>query len=256
MDKTALVTGGTRGIGLGIALELSRMGYALVVNGVRKESEVLQALEKIGLAGTRVRYIRGDLSSAKERIKLVEQAIGMTGQLNLLVNNAGVAPAVRKDLLETSEESFDRVIGINLKGAFFLTQLIARHMVEMKKADHGFDASIINISSVSSTMASTRRGEYCISKAGLSMSTRLWAVRLGEFEIPVYEIQPGIIETDMTGPVKKKYTRLIQEGLSVQKRWGTPEDVGKAVGALAAGLLPYSTGQVIMVDGGLTIHRL
>lgn len=256
MDRTALVTGGTRGIGLGIAVELSKMGYAMVVNGVREETEVLQALDQIRQAGGRVRYVRGDLSNANERKKLAVDALGMTGQLNLLVNNAGVAPAVRTDLLETTEESFDRVLGINLRGAFFLTQLIARHMIEMKKADPGCEASIINISSVSATVASTQRGEYCISKAGMSMSTRLWAVRLGEFGIPVYEIQPGIIETDMTGPVKEKYTRLIGEGLCVQKRWGTPGDVGKTVAALAAGAMPYSTGQVIMVDGGLTIPRL
>jgi NAD(P)-dependent dehydrogenase (short-subunit alcohol dehydrogenase family) len=256
MKKTALVTGGSRGIGLGIALQLAARGYSLVVNGVREEREAAKTMERLQATGTRVEYIQGDISRQEEREKLSQHAIRLLGHVNLLVNNAGVAPAERKDLLETTPESYDRVMGINLKGAFFLTQAIAGHMIEKKTADPQFHASIINISSISATVASANRGEYCISKAGLSMATRLWAVKLGEYGIPVYEVQPGIIETDMTEAVKEKYNELIGDGLCIQRRWGTPEDVGKAVAALAEGALSYSTGQVIMVDGGMTIPRL
>jgi 3-oxoacyl-[acyl-carrier protein] reductase len=172
------------------------------------------------------------------------------------VNNAGIAPKERKDVLETTEASFDDVLSTNLKGNYFLTQLAANWMIEQKKSDAGFMGSIINVSSISATVASVNRGEYCISKAGLSMSTQLFAVRLGEFDIPVYEVRPGIISTDMTSGVKAKYDKLISEGLTVQNRWGFPDDVGRAVASLASGNFPYSTGSVIMVDGGLTIPRL
>jgi NAD(P)-dependent dehydrogenase (short-subunit alcohol dehydrogenase family) len=256
MNKTALVSGGSRGIGLGISMELARTGYDLVVNGVREEKEVKGPLGQLSSLGTEVHYVKGDLSDTLERQELYEKAVSLLGHLNLLVNNAGVAPLVRSDILETSEESYDRVMGINLKGAFFLTQKVAGHMISQKKADPGYQALIINISSVSATVASTNRGEYCISKAGLSMVTRLWAVRLGEYGIPVFEIQPGIIETDMTGAVKERYTKQINDGLCLQKRWGTPEDVGKVVVAMASGTMSYSTGQVVMVDGGMTIPRL
>ena len=177
------------------------------------------------------------------------------GKLHLLVNNAGIAPKERRDILDMSEESFDQVLTINLKSAFFLAQQAANWMIEQKKADNEFAGCIINISSISATVASVNRGEYCISKAGLSMVTQLFAVRLGEFDIPVYEVRPGIISTDMTAGVKEKYNGLINEGLCVQKRWGYPEDVGKAVSALALGNFLYSTGQVIIVDGGLTLLR-
>jgi 3-oxoacyl-[acyl-carrier protein] reductase len=256
MKKTALVTGGSRGIGLGISMELARAGYDLVVNGVREEKEVRVHLGQLTSLGTEVHYVQGDLSVAGERQNLYQKAVSLLGHLNILVNNAGVAPLVRSDILETSEESYDRVMGINLKAAFFLTQKVAGHMISQKKTDPGYQASIINISSVSATMASTNRGEYCISKSGLSMVTRLWAVRLGEFGIPVFEIQPGIIETDMTAAVRERYTKQIDEDLCIQKRWGTPEDVGKVVVAMAAGSMSYSTGQVVMVDGGMTIPRL
>lgn len=176
--------------------------------------------------------------------------------MNVLVNNAGVAPKERKDVLETTEESFDWVLDINLKGSYFLTQLAANWLVAQKKSDTDFKGSIINISSVSATTVSVNRGEYCISKAGISMVTQLFAVRLGDFDIPVYEIRPGIIKTDMTAGVQAKYDALFEEGIAVQKRWGTPEDIGKAVASLANGDFPYSTGQVIVVDGGLNINRL
>ncbi len=172
------------------------------------------------------------------------------------MNNAGVAPKERRDILEATEESFDQVISTNLKGTYFLTQLAANWMIQQKQRDPDFTGSIINVSSISATVASVNRGEYCVSKAGLSMATQLFAVRLGEFDIPVYEVRPGVIDTDMTSGAKAKYDKLIAEGLCVQQRWGYPEDVGKAVAALALGNFPYSTGQVIMVDGGLTIPRL
>ena len=178
------------------------------------------------------------------------------GRLNVLVNNAGVAPLVRADILDATEESFERVLRINLQGPYFLTQATARWFIEQKQADPGFRGCVVNVSSISATVASPTRGEYCISKAGLSMSTLLWAVRLAEFGIPVYEVRPGVTATDMTTAVKEKYDRLIAQGLCLQARWGTPEDVGKAVTMLARGDLPYSTGQVVMVDGGLTVQRL
>ncbi len=174
----------------------------------------------------------------------------------MLVNNAGVAPSTRADILEATEESFDRVLSINLRGPYFLTQACANWMVQQKQADAAFRGCIVNISSISASVASVNRGDYCISKAGVSMATQLWAARLGEFDIPVYEVRPGIIKTDMTAAVQSKYDRLLAEGLAVQRRWGTPEDVGRAVAALVRGDFPYSTAQVVMVDGGLTLPRL
>jgi NAD(P)-dependent dehydrogenase (short-subunit alcohol dehydrogenase family) len=256
MERRALVTGGTRGIGLGIATELARSGFTIAVNGVREESEVSESLNLLRSFGQGIYYIRGDISIEEERRAIYEKTIRALGRINILVNNAGVAPLERKDLLRTSSESYDRVMDINLKGPFFLTQMVARHMVEIKMVDPGFDAFIINISSISASVASVNRGEYCISKAGISMASRLWASRLGEFNIPVYEVQPGIIDTDMTKAVKESYLKLIEDGLSIQRRIGTPEDVGRVVAALARGELPYSSGQVIRVDGGLTIPRL
>jgi NAD(P)-dependent dehydrogenase (short-subunit alcohol dehydrogenase family) len=179
------------------------------------------------------------------------------GRLNVLVNNAGVAPKVRADILEASEESFDRLIGINLKGPYFLTQAVANWMVEQKQADAEFGGCIINISSISATVASPSRGDYCISKAGISMATQLYAARMGEYDIPVYEIRPGIIKTDMTAAVTEKYDKLIFEGdILPQSRWGVPEDIGKAAAMLSRGDLAYSTGQVVMVDGGFSVQRL
>jgi NAD(P)-dependent dehydrogenase (short-subunit alcohol dehydrogenase family) len=178
------------------------------------------------------------------------------GRLNWLVNNAGVAPKERLDILETTQESYDRVVNTNLRGAFFLSQLAANWLVEQKQADTAFAGGIINVSSISATVVSVNRGEYCIAKAGLSMVTQLFAARLGEYDLPVYEIRPGVTKTDMTAGVTEKYDKLIADGLCVTPRWGFPEDIGKAVGALARGDFMYSTGQVIMVDGGLTIPRL
>jgi NAD(P)-dependent dehydrogenase (short-subunit alcohol dehydrogenase family) len=178
------------------------------------------------------------------------------GRLHVLINNAGVAPTVRADILEATEESFERVVRINLQGPYFLTQAAANWMVEQHSRDGTFEGCIVNISSISATVASPNRGEYCISKAGVSMATKLWAARLGEYGIPVYEVRPGIIRTDMTRAVQAKYDRLIAEGLTVQARWGLPQDVGRAVAMLVRGDLPYATGQVVVVDGGLTLQRL
>src|SRR5690606_9015262 len=213
-------------------------------------------LSSLRTNGVEVHYCKCDLSRPSERAEMLDFIASRFGRLDILVNNAGVAPLERKDILEATEESFERVMQINLRGPYFLTQSVARWMIEQKEKFPERSPCIINITSVSSTVASISRGEYCISKAGLSMSTKLWAVRLAEYEIPVYEVRPGIIRTDMTSGVVEKYDRLIEQGLLLQSRWGLPEDVGKAVAMLVRGSLSYSTGQVIMVDGGMTIDRL
>lgn len=256
MKRVALITGGSRGIGYGISKHLAENGFDIAVNGVRGEEAVTGILQELRKTGADVLYCQGDVSLTEDRKKIIGQVKKHFGKLNVLVNNAGVAPKERKDILETSEESFDRLIATNLKSAYFLTQLAANWMIEQKKADTSFASCIINVSSISATVASVNRGEYCVSKAGLSMVTQLFAVRLGESGIPVYEVRPGIIYTDMTAGVKEKYDKLIGEGLTVQNRWGYPDDVGKAVASLALGNFPYSTGQVIMIDGGLTLSRL
>jgi len=256
MKSVALITGGSRGIGFGIAEQLARNGLDLAINGTRSSNEVEEAVKKLKNFGNDVIYCQGNIAESADREKIINQVKDHYGKLHILVNNAGVAPKERKDILEASEESFDHVIFTNLKGTYFLMQKAANWMIEQKKKDVGFKGCIINITSISSTVASVNRGEYCISKAGLSMATQLFAVRLGEFDIPVFEIRPGIIQTDMTSGVKEKYDKLIEEGLCIQKRWGLPEDVGKCVASLVKGDFNYSTGQVIMVDGGLTIPRL
>jgi NAD(P)-dependent dehydrogenase (short-subunit alcohol dehydrogenase family) len=256
MKRIALITGGSRGIGFGIAKHLAENGFDIAINGVREETDVTDSLIELRATGADVIYCQGDVSSTADRKIILQKVKDYFGKLHVLVNNAGVAPKERKDILETTEESFDRLIATNLKSTYFLTQDVANWMIAQKKAGTSFQSCIINISSVSATVASVNRGEYCVSKAGISMVTQLFAVRLGEFDIPVYEVRPGVIYTDMTAGVKEKYDKLIGEGLCVQKRWGYPEDVGKAVSALAVGNFPYSTGQVIMVDGGLTLPRL
>ncbi|WP_018612650.1 3-ketoacyl-ACP reductase [Segetibacter koreensis] len=256
MNKVALITGGSRGIGFGIATELAKAGFDLAINGMRPANDVEDAISKLKAFGNDVIYCQANIAAPGDRDVMLEQIDNHYGKLNVLVNNAGVAPKERRDILEATEESFDHVVFTNLKGPYFLTQKVANLMVEQKKNDRAFSASIINISSISSTVVSVNRGEYCISKAGISMATQLFAARLGEFNIPVYEVRPGVIRTDMTAGVQEKYNKLIEEGLFVQKRWGEPEDVGKVVASLAKGDFLYSTGQVIMVDGGMTIPRL
>ena len=204
----------------------------------------------------RAEYVAADVSSRGDRQRLLETIEKHFDKLNVLVNNAGIAPRVRADVLDASEESFDEVISVNLKGPYFLTQAVARWMIRQRQADPFFRGCIINIGSISATVASLPRGEYCISKAGIAMATRLWAVRLAEFGIGVYEIRPGIIATDMTAAVKSKYDALIAGGLLLEKRWGTPDDVGRAAAMLARGDLPYASGSVLVLDGGLTLPRL
>ena len=256
MKKVALVTGAARGIGLGIATSLAVDGCIIAVCDIHEEAAVGDALAGLRSHGTDVLYCRADVTDPAARGAMLADIRKRFGQLNVLVNNAGVAPNVRADLLDASEESYERVMKINLQGPYFLTQAAARWMVEQKKASGDFEGCIVNISSTSSTVASPSRGEYCISKAGVSMATKLWAARLGEFGIPVYEVRPGIIKTDMTAVVSEKYDKLIAEGLLIQPRWGLPQDIGEAVAMLVRKDLPYSTGQVIMVDGGMTIQRL
>ncbi|MCB0607307.1 MAG: 3-ketoacyl-ACP reductase [Lewinellaceae bacterium] len=255
-NKTALITGGSRGIGLGIARRLASEGWNLAINGMRPEPEVAETMSELKATGIETLYCRGDIGNPDDRAAVIHRVMDRFGRLNALVNNAGVAPKQRLDLLETTEDSFDRVLNINLKGAFFLSQSAANIMAEAKRRDKTFEAYIVNVSSVSATVASVNRGEYCISKAGLAMVTQLFAARLGEFDIPVYEVRPGVISTDMTSGVREKYDRLIADGLSVQQRWGEPGDVGKAVAALLRGDFLFSTGQIIMVDGGMTLQRL
>ena len=256
-SRIALVTGGSRGIGYGIAQKLAAEKWDLIINGVRPEDAVAVPLAALRAHGVRVGYARGDIGSVEGRAAILAATKAFSGgTINLLVNNAGVAPQVRADLLETTEESYDHIVNTNLKGVFFLTQAFARDMVAAKKADPAFPAAIINLTSISSTVVSISRSEYCIAKAGLSMLTQLFAARLGSDGIAVYEVRPGIIKTDMTAGVTGKYDALIAGGLCVQPRWGYPEDIGKAVAALARGDFPFSTGQVVMVDGGLTIPRL
>lgn len=256
MSKIALITGGTRGIGFGIAIELAKAGFDLAINGIRDKAKVKPVLYELSNYGVDVAYFQGDVSNKEDRQLMVEAILNQYGKINVLVNNAGIAPLERKDILDATEESFERVLNVNLRGPYFLTQLVANLMIEIKfkLADEFF--CIINISSVSATVASVNRGEYCISKAGIAMATKLWAARLGEFDIPVYEIQPGVIRTDMTTGVQQKYDQLFANGLAIQQRWGIPSDVGKVAAAMATGSMPYSTGQVVLVDGGMTVPRL
>jgi 3-oxoacyl-[acyl-carrier protein] reductase len=253
VNPVALVTGASRGIGRGIALALAEAGHDVVVNYVSNAEAAASVVEQAQRSGVRALAVQGDVSLAPDRAGLVAAVYEAFGRVDLLVNNAGVAPSVRADILEATEESFDRVLGINLKGPYFLTQLVARRMIKQG----GAPGKVVIISSVSAYAASVNRGDYCLAKAGLAMMTQLYAARLAEHGITVYEIRPGIIATDMTGPVKEKYDRLIHdEGITPIRRWGQPEDVGKAVVAIAQGLLPYSTGQVIDVDGGFHIRTL
>ncbi len=256
MRRIALITGGSRGIGFGIAKELAQNNFDLAINGTRSASLVEGAIKELKDYGADAIYCQGNIASPVDRNKIVQEIKDHFGKLHVLVNNAGVAPKERKDILTATEESFDDVMDINLKGPYFLTQQVANWMIQQQSVDRGFKGCIINISSISATVVSVNRGEYCVSKAGVSMATQLFAVRLGEFNIPVYEVRPGIINTDMTSGVKEKYDKLIAEGLCVQSRWGEPEDVGRVVASLAKGDFAYSTGQVIMVDGGLAIPRL
>jgi len=259
----AIVTGSSRGIGKGVALALARQGYEVVVNhfdftpdGKPDESCAEKTQQEIEVLGAKCITLRGDISRPADREALMELTKKEFGRCELLVNNAGVGPRQRSDILQTTEDSYDWVMSINLKGPFFLTQLVANWMVQQKQENPECNYRIVNISSISAYTSSPSRAEYCISKAGVSMVTALFADRLAEFNIGVFEIRPGIIATDMTSVVKEKYDKLIAEGLTPIRRWGLPEDIGKAVSAIAEGKLDFSPGQVINVDGGFHLRHL
>lgn len=256
MKKVAIVTGAARGIGNGIAYQLATEGYDIAILDVFAQSDVSENIEKIKKAGADVLYFQGDLSKAENRKEFVKATVAHFERIDVLVNNAGVGLKVRMDILETTEESFDFVMDINLKGTFFMSQAVANEMIKLKDSFEDCRPKIINISSMSSYVSSTSRGEYCISKAGVSMVTTLFADRLAEYGIYVYEIRPGIIYTAMTEVVTAKYDKLIAEGICPIKRWGYPEDIANVVSAFVSDKFAYSTGEVINVDGGFHIQRL
>lgn len=255
MKKTAIVTGSSRGIGFAIAKQLGLDGYNIVMVATgpqEKNQDALDALKEFGIDCV---YVQANISSHDDRLKIVEQALAAYGRIDALVNNAGVAPKVRADLLEMSEESFDRVIGINTKGNMFVTQAVANQMIRQEPLG-GRKGVIVNVSSCSAIVSSTSRGEYCVSKAGVSMLTTLYADRLASEGILVHEVRPGVIATDMTGAVREKYDALIEQGSFPIARWGQPQDVANAVSALCSDKFLYTTGNYIDVDGGFHIARL
>jgi len=251
--RVALVTGGTRGIGLGIARALAAEGWRLALCGVRAPDAIRGVLDQFeGMA----EYFQADVGSSADRGRLAAAVGERYGAVNALVNNAGRAPRVRADILDASEDSFEELLRINLQGPYFLTQALARQMTARKSDDPAFTGAIVFVTSVSAEMVSIARGEYCVSKAGLAMAARLFAVRLAPLGIPVYEVRPGIIATDMTAAVRDVYDARIADGLVPERRWGQPDDIGRTVAALVRGDLPYATGSVIHVDGGLALPRL
>lgn len=260
--KVALITGSTHGIGKAIALKLAKEGFNIVVNGAstkKLHKEYIEELTEIykNDLNNKFLFIQADISTEKDRKKIIQRIKEKFGRIDVLINNAGVAPLERKDILIATEESFERVIKINLQAPYFLTQRIANWMIQLRERFRKeYQPSIINISSISSFAASTNRGEYCISKAGVSMMTKLYAIRLSEFNISVFEIQPGIILTPMTEPVKGKYDKLIKDGIIPMNRWGYPKDIAEIVLSIIKGAIPYSTGDVIHVDGGFHLQKL
>jgi NAD(P)-dependent dehydrogenase (short-subunit alcohol dehydrogenase family) len=257
--KNVLVTGASRGIGRGIAVELARAGCAVAINYAGNAEAAAEAVGLIKAAGGEGFAVQGDVAIAADRERMIAETVAKFGRLDLLVNNAGVAPKVRADLLDAGEESFDRLFAINLKGPYFLTQLAAKQMLRQSPDAEGFRGRIVNITSISAYTASINRGDYCMVKAGLAMMTKLFADRLANDGINVYEIRPGVIATDMTGGVKEKYDKLIlqdERGITPIRRWGKPDDVGRAVRAIAEDRFPFSTGAVFDVDGGFHLQRL
>jgi NAD(P)-dependent dehydrogenase (short-subunit alcohol dehydrogenase family) len=253
--KVALVTGGTRGIGLGVARALARDGWTLALCGLRSREDVADVVSELASLGNDAEYWPADIGSSGDRARLLSSIVARFGTVHALVNNAGRAPRVRADLLAATEESFEEVMRTNLQGPYFLTQAVARLLTE-QKAPESMPRAIVFVTSVSAELASPHRGEYCVSKAGLSMAAKLFAVRLAPDRIPVFEVRPGIIATDMTAGVKEMYDTRIAGGLVPDGRWGQPDDVGRAVAALLRGDVSYATGTVINVDGGLSIPRL
>jgi NAD(P)-dependent dehydrogenase (short-subunit alcohol dehydrogenase family) len=257
MDRVAVVTGGSRGIGRGIVEALARSRWSVVVN-YRSDADAAESTRRsaLSLGAPRAIGVRADVADLDAGRRLVDETLETFGRIDLLVNNAGVAPRTRLDLLDADPEEFDRLLAINLRGPYFLTRTVARRMVELVESGRVVDPQIHFITSVSAEFASINRGEYCVSKAGLSMAVKLFATRLAEAGIRVFEIRPGVIATDMTESVKAIYDRRLAEGLAPIERWGRPEDVGAAVVSLASGGIPYATGNVIEVDGGLHLRRL
>lgn len=256
---SALVTGASRGIGRGIALELAKAGGRVAINYAGNAEAAAEALELVRATGGDGFIVQGDVAVAADRERMVAETVARFGRIDLLVNNAGVAPKVRADLLDAGEESFDRLFAINLKGPFFLSQLVAKQMIAQAPDAEGFRGRIVNVTSISVYTASINRGDYCMVKAGLAMMTKLFADRLAGDGINVYEIRPGVIATDMTGGVKEKYDKLIlqdERGITPIRRWGKPEDIGRAVRAIAEDRFPFSTGACFDVDGGFHLQRL
>ncbi|HIS68444.1 MAG TPA: 3-ketoacyl-ACP reductase [Candidatus Gallacutalibacter stercoravium] len=257
MNKVAAVTGSRRGIGLGILQALARQGYQTVMSGTASLADTLPILEPLRRQGLAVDYVPCDISKQEDRSRFFSWIDRRYGRLDVHVNNAGVAPLQRNDVLEMTQESFERVVGTNLRGTFFMCQLAANLMLDMKQRGlEDYTPRLINISSISSYTSSVNRGEYCISKAGVSMVTRLFADRLAQEEIPVFEVSPGIILTDMTAGVKEKYEQMIAQGVTPIRRFGQPKDVADCVLAACSGLLDFATGQVIHADGGFHLRRL
>lgn len=254
----SLVTGAGRGIGRGIALELARLGHRVVVNYAGNATAAEECAQLVTAAGGEALTVKADVSLAEDRQRLLDETLAAFGRVDLLVNNAGVAPNVRADILEAGEESFDRLININLKGPYFLTQIVANQMIKQLQAQPQPEVKpqIVTVSSISVYTASVNRGDYCVAKAGLGMLTALYAARLAEYGINVFEIRPGVIATDMTGGVKEKYDALIAQGAWPIRRWGEPSDIGRAVAAIARQDFPFSTGEVFNVDGGFHLRTL
>jgi 3-oxoacyl-[acyl-carrier protein] reductase len=255
-ERVAIVTGGSRGIGRGICVGLAQRGWTVVINYRGNTEAAHEAARLVEEAGGTSLLAQGDIGVAAERSRMVGKILDTYGRIDLLVNNAGMGPRQRTDMLQMTEESYDEVMNTNLKGPFFLTQAVANAMIALVEADVIRDPKIVNIGSISAFAASTNRAEYCISKTGMSMMTALFAARLAEFGINVYEVRPGITETDMTARVKEKYDAMIADGLLPIARWGKPEDVARAVVAIAEGGFPFSTGEIIHVDGGFHLRRL
>jgi NAD(P)-dependent dehydrogenase (short-subunit alcohol dehydrogenase family) len=254
--RIALITGASRGIGKAITLALAETGLDVVINYATQHEAAKQVQKEASRFGVRAELLQADISKTADHIHTMELLNARFGRLDVLVNNAGVAPKVREDMLIASEESFDRLMNTNLRGPYFLTQRLSRWMIELRKTLADYSPVIVNISSVSAYASSPNRADYCLTKAGIAMMTQLYAHRLADFGIPVFEIRPGIIETDMTAGVKEKYDRMIAEGLTPIPRWGKPEDVAKAVTAIVQGSFPFSTGEVFNVDGGFHMRRL
>lgn len=255
MKKTAIVTGGSRGIGFAIAKQLGQDGYNIVVVDMNSQQAYQSNFDQLTAQGTEYLYVQGNICSKDDREKVINSAVEKFGGIHILVNNAGVAPTVRADLLEMTEESFDRVVGINTKGTMFFTQAVANQMIKQEIVGKKRGA-IVNVSSCSAVVSSTGRGEYCVSKAGVSMLTTLYADRLAAEGIIVNEVRPGVIATDMTTAVQEKYDAMFAAGEFPIARWGTPEDIAGAVSALCSDKFLYTTGNYLDIDGGFHIRKL